>query len=190
MTSVVGVYLLSGSARLVHMGVSVCARVFCGLGDGARRKRHHWLVPQMLSQTKGRRRKDFYQKRVLWRLGCSQQTCKHVSQGKQLLPSLWMNTHTHSSTKTATKINLSERGERGKSEACRFPQRFEFPAIITSPLLTASSAVCPGKPLPRVAAEDLAQSQSAGTGLENVSFGVKLVVKGLRSRASTGGAWQ
>lgn len=53
----------------------------------------------------------------------------------------------------ATEINLSGRGERGKSDACLFSQLFEFSAIIRT-LLTVSFAVCPGKSLSCVAAKD------------------------------------
>lgn len=63
------------------------------------------------------------------------------AQGEKLQP-----LNTHRALKVATKINLSGRGERGKSDACLFSELFEFSAIIRT-LLTASFAVCPGKSL-------------------------------------------
>lgn len=61
--------------------------------------------------------------------------------------------HTQSPKIMATKINLSGRGERGKSDACLFSQLFEYSAIIRT-LLTGSFAVYPGKSPSFVPAKD------------------------------------
>lgn len=76
------------------------------------------------------------------------QTYNHVPQGEKL-----RQLNTYSPKKMATKINLNGRGERGRSDACLFSQRFEFSAI-TRTLLTGSFAICPGKSLSSVAAKD------------------------------------
>jgi len=61
MTSVVGVYLLSVSACLVHTGVSVCVQcVWWGREEMSTPAR-----APVLPQAKGRRREDLYLKRVL-----------------------------------------------------------------------------------------------------------------------------
>lgn len=105
MTSVVGVYLLSVSARLVHTGVSVCVQCVWWGGEEMSTPARAPVLPQ----AKGRRREDLYLKHVLWRPTCSQQTCNHTAQGEKRLPSLWA----RATLPVTTHINLSERCEEG-----------------------------------------------------------------------------
>lgn len=105
------------------MGVCVCASVFSGAGDGAERKCHHWLVPQMLSQTdRGEKKARFVSKMRSLKSGLFSTDLQPCAPGKETI-TLPLNTH-RARKKMATKINLNERGERGKSDACLFSQLF------------------------------------------------------------------
>lgn len=122
MTSVVGVYLLSGSACLVHMWVSVCVQV-CLVGWGMERRGNviTGLYPECSRRPRGEEEKiciknTFFE---VWAV-LNRPTTICPRERNYYPPS----EHAQSSKKMATKIDLNERGERGKSDACLFSQHF------------------------------------------------------------------